>query len=583
MDNKEEKVSKILSYDVIIEKRKEENSEIFKNDFDDDIFLIKKHKKTKPKIIKFFIIILVAIIIEIGLIIFILIYSNKTTKISCAIGEEEKCKTCKEASNECLACNPGYFIPEDEEKIKYKCQKCPVANCSFCNGTKLSNMCYSCKYYLEPLIRKDKIISCDYTCETGEKEKCAACSEENICSSCNDDYTLFKGKCFLDYSFRATYHTMNNETVKLIGHPDIYRIIKMKIGEERLMNLSSNYTFPSAGNHTVDILIDISQITSFVNFFKSVTSLISISFYPSFYNENIKDMSGFFSGCSSLVSIDMSNFQSQNIINIDEMFNYCRKLPFFNMSTFNTENVKSMKGLFKSCNSLVSIDFSNINTNNLVDMEHIFVNCKSLISLNLSNFNTEKVTNMNGLFANCQSLTSIDLSNFDTKNVVDMSWMFSYCNSLKVLDLSFFNTEKVINLNKMFSHCRNLTFINISNFNTQNVESMEFMFYECKSLKSINLSSFITKKVRNMYSMLSSCSSLTSINISNFYINSSVDISNMFSHCSNLTFIDISSFHRRTANFNMLNDLPDKGKIYVSNDLYNYTNEILPNWEIFIP
>ena len=91
MDNKEEKVSKLVSYDVNIEKRKEDNPEILTNDFDDDIFFI-KHKKTKPKKI-LFILLLVTIIT--GLIIFIITYLNKE-KSFCIIGEEEKCKTCKE-------------------------------------------------------------------------------------------------------------------------------------------------------------------------------------------------------------------------------------------------------------------------------------------------------------------------------------------------------------------------------------------------------------------------------------------------------------------------------------------------------
>ena len=68
----------------------------------------------------------------------------------------------------------------------------------------------------------------------------------------------------------------------------------MKIGEKVLKNPPSNYTFPSADNHTVDILIDLSQITSFEYFFSGVTNLISIYFYPSFYNENIKNMNYFF-------------------------------------------------------------------------------------------------------------------------------------------------------------------------------------------------------------------------------------------------------------------------------------------------
>ena len=167
-----------------------------------------------------------------------------------------------------LGTNDLQFVYDiDEETIKYECQKCSIGNCSFCQGTKLSNTCYSCKNYLEPLIRNEKIVSCDYTCKTGEKEKCATCSKENICSSCNDDFMLFKGKCFLDYSFRATYYTdKDNQTIRLIGHPDIYKINKMKINEEIFKNPSSNYTFHFAGNHTVDIQIDISQITSFSNF-----------------------------------------------------------------------------------------------------------------------------------------------------------------------------------------------------------------------------------------------------------------------------------------------------------------------------
>ena len=285
MANKEERISKPLSFDVIIEKRKED-PEMLQNDFDDDIFLTKKKSKTtcNPKQNIIFFIILLLVIIIFGLIIFIIIYLNtninEKNKNSCDIGEEEKCKTCKEDINECLTCNPGYFIPDDEDKIKYECQKCPVANCSFCNGTRLSNTCHSCKYYLEPLIRNDKIVSCDYTCVTGEKEKCATCSKENICSSCNDDYALLEGKCLLEYSFSATYYTeTDNQTIKLIGHPDIHKIVKMKIGEKVLMNPPSNYAFPSAGNHTVDILIDLSQIASFANFFAQFNFHLFLSIF----------------------------------------------------------------------------------------------------------------------------------------------------------------------------------------------------------------------------------------------------------------------------------------------------------------
>ena len=53
MDNKEENVSKLLSFDVNIDRRKEDNSEMI-NDFDDDIFLIKNRKNKQKKIYLFF-------------------------------------------------------------------------------------------------------------------------------------------------------------------------------------------------------------------------------------------------------------------------------------------------------------------------------------------------------------------------------------------------------------------------------------------------------------------------------------------------------------------------------------------------
>ena len=57
-----------------------------------------------------------------------------------------------------------------------------------------------------------------------------------------------------------------------------------------------------------------------------------------------------------------------------------------------------MIGVFYGCSSLININLSNFNTNNVTDMSDMFRNCSSLTSLNLSNFNTNNVTNMRGMF-----------------------------------------------------------------------------------------------------------------------------------------------------------------------------------------
>ena len=84
--------------------------------------------------------------------------------------------------------------------------------------------------------------------------------------------------------------------------------------------------------------------------------------------------------------------------------------------------------MFYECSSLTSLNLSNFNTNNVIDMCAMFQLCSSLTSLNLSNFNTNNVTNMCAMFQLCSSLTSLNLSNFNTNNITDMSEMFSGIN-----------------------------------------------------------------------------------------------------------------------------------------------------------
>ena len=50
--------------------------------------------------------------------------------------------------------------------------------------------------------------------------------------------------------------------------------------------------------------------------------------------------------------------------------------------------------MFLGCSSLTSINLSNFNTNNVTNMYGMFYGCRSLTTINLSNFNTNNVTNI---------------------------------------------------------------------------------------------------------------------------------------------------------------------------------------------
>ena len=102
-----------------------------------------------------------------------------------------------------------------------------------------------------------------------------------------------------------------------------------------------------------------------------------------------------------------------------------------------------MHDMFSYCSSLASLDVSNFDTSNVTDMRSMFCGCSSLTSLDVSNFDTSNVTSMSSMFSGCSSLASLDVSNLDTSNVTNMHYMFDNCFSFTSLDLSNFDTSSI--------------------------------------------------------------------------------------------------------------------------------------------
>ena len=202
--------------------------------------------------------------------------------------------------------------------------------------------------------------------------------------------------------------------------------------------------------------------------------------------------------CSSLTSLNFSNFNTESVTNMKKMFFNCTSLKHLNLSYFKTINVTDMSNMFYNCSSLSSLDISNFNTKNVIDMSEMFYNCSSLTSLDLSNFYTKNVTNMSYMFYECSLLNSLDLSNFNTKNVIYMNNMFSHCSKLISLNLPKFKSNKVINMSYMFCDCSSLTSLNLSNFKFGKNINYSWMFYNCSSLSYLNLSNLNSENMNNM-------------------------------------------------------------------------------------
>ena len=87
-----------------------------------------------------------------------------------------------------------------------------------------------------------------------------------------------------------------------------------------------------------------------------------------------------------------------------------------------------MSEMFYKCSSLTSLDLSNFDTSNVTYMDSMFYNCSSLTNLDLRSFNTSKVTAIEYMFYGCSKLTQITVSNkWVIGSSTNADTMFYYC------------------------------------------------------------------------------------------------------------------------------------------------------------
>ena len=191
-----------------------------------------------------------------------------------------------------------------------------------------------------------------------ELENCLIC-KKNKCYSCIIGYKLYEGKCYVNYSFKSIYYTSeNNSNINLIYEDYVEKIEEIYIDGKKV-NSTKNYTFSNHGNHSVYILINISNSISLKNLFMGIENIKSIYFSEIFDTKNIINMANMFFNCLSLTSINFSNFNTENVKDMSFMFYNCISLTSVNCTNFNTQNVQNMQHMFEQCSSLTSIDILN--------------------------------------------------------------------------------------------------------------------------------------------------------------------------------------------------------------------------------
>ena len=306
-----------------------------------------------------------------------------------------------------------------------------------------------------------------------------------------------------------------------------------------------------------------------------------------------ESMSGMFSGCTSLASVDLSGLNTSGVTNMSNMFRGCSSLASLDLSSFDTSAVTSMSYLFYGCTSFASLDLSNFETSNVTNMSYMFRNCKSLSSLDLSGFNTSRVRNLSRMFEGCDFLNRIHLGNqcfvpipfastdywvSETNPAVQYETIDDLMTHLSEAEGSIWFSKKTKDISGECGDCsweikegvlivspksgdrgylgdwasdvespdgapwlEYSNLINAARFEgTVSARTCSSMFEGCEYLASIDLSGLDTSEVEDMHGMFSRCRSLESVDLSSLDMSRVQNMSDMFNSCLSLTAIDLS-------------------------------------------
>ena len=388
----------------------------------------------------------------------------------------------------------------------------------------------------------------------------------------NEDGVVYKLSNTYDVSDKqndqvilGVYYNDNGEVLLIIGQDNGV-----------LSPIDSSYLFASGdiGRHYVEsvsnsdfsnkmqLLNDIDDKKNFYEHLGNISSNIMESVnYLGLENLKVDDsinMNGMFAnnGYGPYKNIDyrlytikgLLNWDTSNVTSMNGMFastGYFATVIDFDLSNFDTSNVVDMGYIFDSTGKRVMKlnigNISNWDVSNVISMYSMFnkigISAGSL-EMNLTDWNVSKVVDMGYMFYSCSFSSIGDISNWDVSNVKDMNYMFAgvdYDPKVFNLDLRNWDVSNVVSMHGMFEFFSgDISNIGISNWDVSNVTSMDGMFWSSSmSISSIklDLSNWDVSNVVSMHGMFWQTgidSETLQLNLSNWNTSKVTDMSDLF-------------------------------------------------------
>jgi surface protein len=152
-------------------------------------------------------------------------------------------------------------------------------------------------------------------------------------------------------------------------------------------------------------------------------------------------MSEMFSGCSSLTSLDLSNFKTDNVTDMKRMFSYCFSLTSLDVSTFKTDNVTNMAEMFRTCRNLERIISNTFSKQSQMNSTDAFAYCLKLVGSNGTVFDS---TYTDAEYARIDGENGLPGYFTDPANQAKITLMNSKNDGLKYLDYITINSAYTI-------------------------------------------------------------------------------------------------------------------------------------------
>ena len=289
------------------------------------------------------------------------------------------------------------------------------------------------------------------------------------------------------------------------------------------------------------------------HWFYHFSNLTDIKGIENLNTSQIETMSGMFSDCSKLTTVDVSNWDMKNVESISEIFIRCSNLQTLNVSNWKFERMKDLSRAFENCSSLKTLDVSEWNVSNVENIFYTFCSCSQLETLDVSKWVTNNVENMFGVFSGCKGLENIDISDWKTGNATNMGYMFYHCEKVKSLKVDKWDVSRVTNMKGTFAQCIALEDLNVSQWKTDSVTDISQLFWHDYNLKTVDVSGWKTDFVTSMLYTFSGCEKMASLNVANWNTENVTSMNSTFSGCKRLLAIDISNWNTQlVTDFNYM-------------------------------